>query len=58
MLMEKVEQCSAYNDWPEVMLAWKEARRVAEALVHPGEMTGVVMYEECSYQMALCTKGE
>ena len=29
-----------------------------EALVLPGEMAGVLMYEECIYQMALCYKGE
>ena len=51
--MVKGEQCSADNDWPEARLAWKGARREAEALVLPGEMTGVVMYEGCSYQMAL-----
>ena len=58
LLMVKGEQCSADNDWHEVRLAWKEARRATEALVLPGETAGVLMYEECVYHIALCYKGE
>ena len=46
------------RQWHEARLAWKEVRRAMEALVLPGDMAGVLMYEECIYQMALCFKAE
>ena len=57
MLMIRREWCSAEKDWPEAALASEEAKRVAGALVPPGEVTGMVMVEECSYQIALCLRG-
>ena len=58
MLMVKGEQCSADNNWHEARLALKETRRAMEALVLPGEMAGVLMYEECVYQIALSYRGD
>ena len=56
ILMARGERCYADQDWPEAALTWEEAKRAVGALVHPGAVTGVVMVEECSYQMALCLR--
>ena len=58
LLMVAGEQCSADNDWHEAKWAWKEASRATEALIPPGEMAGVMMYEECVYQIALSYRGD
>ena len=58
LLMVAGEQCSADNDWLAVRLAWKEASRVTEAFIMPGETAGVIIYEVSMYQTALSYRGD